>query len=256
MPMKAPAPAAYDWGGFYVGAHVGWADANTTSQVTGIYSGIPEGTSTHSENGVAGGVNGGYNWVVTPNWLLGLEADGTASAINGKSSGCGTFECDTASFSDNGFISFRGRIGFIWDNLLLYGTGGYAAVNHRLAETVTCFTTSAANPCPGAAPTNANSPGHPATAAAYGIGGASAAWSNGWVYGGGLEWGFANRWTARIEYTRYDFSYNGGINFGPCGQSCPPGQFFIGEILAKAFHNTLDDNVVMVGINYLFWPGL
>jgi high affinity Mn2+ porin len=64
IPLKAPPPAvAYDWTGFYFGAHVGAASSsNTWQDPTGFYAPFGDFFRGH---GVSGGgifgVQGGYN---------------------------------------------------------------------------------------------------------------------------------------------------------------------------------------------------
>ncbi len=268
MPMRAPAPAAFDWGGFYVGAHAGWADNHYTEEVYSTANGgFPVSTALQAvtsgtDNGFAGGFQGGYNWVVTPGWLLGLEADATGSFLRGTGSGCSPIECTSGSGETDGFVSFRARTGIIWNNLLFYATGGYAAVYHRNWDQITCFNATTPD-CPSGpsaplGPFGSNLPGGIGTFAAInptGLGGEAQQWSNGYVFGGGLEWAFGDRWTARLEYDRYEFRYTYGINFGPCGSSCQGTQQLYNN-LAKSISASTDVNTVMFGINYLFWPGL
>lgn len=85
----------------------------------------------------------------------------------------------------------RGRVGYAFDRLLLYATGGWACggiedkINGTVANTETL--------------------------------------TNGWAAGGGFEYGFARSWTARAEYLYMDlgrsnlgFSYekNQIVRFG------------------------------------------
>jgi outer membrane immunogenic protein len=83
----------------------------------------------------------------------------------------------------------RGRLGYAWNNVLLYGTGGWAWGNSSSTNTTTCIGTLC-----------------PASSEIF-TGGASS-YSNtlsGWAAGAGLEWGFLPHWTARIEYLHLEF---------------------------------------------------
>jgi opacity protein-like surface antigen len=250
MPLKAPAPAAYDWGGFYVGAQAGWTGGTGTSDIFSSLGNNLTRITTFSDTGFAGGVQGGYNWVVFPNWLLGLEANAFGTSMSHHLSGC-TFDskiCTTSEGFEPGFISFRGRVGYIWDNLLFYATAGYAAFDHRTSDTITCAST--AGLCPGAP-----NPTTGAFANVVGVGATQSAWSTGWEYGGGVEWGFAPRWTARIDYSHYQFDFSGGFSYGPCSSACSGPLLPLANV-ASTYKATTDFNAVMVGVNYLFWPGL
>src|SRR5438128_10544305 len=75
---KAPAasaPLVYDWRGFYVGGHVGAASAKIDSTTIDIATGLPTAATSSSRTGAFGGGQVGYNFLVAPNWLLGVEAD-------------------------------------------------------------------------------------------------------------------------------------------------------------------------------------
>jgi opacity protein-like surface antigen len=88
LPVKArpPAPVAtYNWSGFYIGGHAGyrWADANFSAPgydfddpVFGIISFSPRNESYRPSGGIIG-VQAGYNFMVTPTILAGLEGDWT-----------------------------------------------------------------------------------------------------------------------------------------------------------------------------------
>jgi outer membrane immunogenic protein len=64
----------------------------------------------------------------------------------------------------------------------------------------------------------------------------------GWLAGGGVEWGFAPNWTARLEY---DFlGLNSSSTTVPVTSPVIPGDVVI--------VNNRDVQTVTVGINYLF----
>jgi outer membrane immunogenic protein len=104
-PYYAPAPyTAYSWAGPYLGADVGyqwgWISYNQTRP-----------------HGVAGGLEGGYNWQ-RQHLVYGLEADIQASGAT-----------DTFApwqFSNPWFGTLRGRVGYAANNVLFYGTAGLA----------------------------------------------------------------------------------------------------------------------------------
>src|SRR4029079_2985388 len=85
MPTKAPAviaAPAYNWTGFYVGGHAGyrWADADLTADpftfaTPGGPLTVPGRNENYKLNGGIVGIHGGYNYLVAPQWLIGVEGD-------------------------------------------------------------------------------------------------------------------------------------------------------------------------------------
>ena len=114
-----PSPA-YNWSGFYAGINAGWAGSNANAGIT------VGGTSfdvTQSLDGMIGGVQAGYNWQY--NYLLvGLEADIQASSQQNDFTRSASGVTASLANSIPWFATGRGRIGFAFDQWLLYGTGG------------------------------------------------------------------------------------------------------------------------------------
>lgn len=96
----APAPV-FNWTGFYIGGHVGygWAEDNAGN----------------TADGFLGGLQAGYNWQFSRNFVFGLETDFAWTDVT-----------SAANVSLNYVGTVRGRLGYAADNLLIYGTGGYA----------------------------------------------------------------------------------------------------------------------------------
>ncbi|WP_245576787.1 outer membrane protein [Kaistia adipata] len=119
------APAAFNWTGFYVGVHggIGGGDFDTS-----FVNDAGDYAVDWSDNafGGFGGAQVGYNWQFAPNWVVGAEADLAASGIKAS------FEERQGDFSYgleakiDWFGTLRGRLGYAFDNLLVYGTGGAA----------------------------------------------------------------------------------------------------------------------------------
>ena len=188
MPIKAPYNApppvlAYDWSGFYIGAHVGydWESYNFNGFHTDTGAGgqIILG---RFENTFAG-FQGGYNYIIAPNILLGVEAD--ISRNNAGAWGLGT---NDGSFGQ-GVLGWsgtaRGRIGYAANNVLFYGTGGFAWSD----VTLTRVQISAFNP--GVPPATVD---------------VVSATRTGWTAGGGVEVGVMPNLTVRAEYRYIDYS--------------------------------------------------
>lgn len=110
LPAKAAdAPIAYkaapvfNWTGFYVGAHVGygWAD-----------SGLGD------LDGFLGGVQAGYNWQMSRNWVFGVEGDISATDMNIGVAGI--------PIHVDYLATTRARMGYAIDRTMFYVTGGFA----------------------------------------------------------------------------------------------------------------------------------
>jgi len=217
MPLKAPplAPSYYNWSGFYLGANLGGSWGNQSGTI--FVAGVPVAVTGFSPNGVIGGGQLGYNWQFNSNglgnaWVLGLEADFQGSSERDTNTfGAGGA---TGSLSDKlqWFGTVRGRTGIAFDRWLPYVTGGWAYGNRNFNGTVT-------------------------TAA----GATSFSNSNtlsGWTVGGGIEWAFWDRWSAKLEYLYVDFG-NGGSNFN-------------GVPTVNITNGHLTDNIGRAGVNYRF----
>jgi outer membrane immunogenic protein len=125
---KAPPPAPmFTWTGFYIGLNAGGKWASLDQQIT---SGATVFTlnDNNASSWIAGG-QVGYNWQVGQ-IVLGIEGDIDAQRFN-RSRVIGTaigpfIPGDTFNVESNWQASLRGRIGYAWDRVLLYATGGVA----------------------------------------------------------------------------------------------------------------------------------
>jgi outer membrane immunogenic protein len=149
LPVKAPPmvmpPPAYNWNGFYIGGHVGWAWGSHDVDSYNYNTGVLIDTSSYNSNGIFGGGQIGYNFVFSPNWLIGFEFDGSVTGITTDVSGCGTVGCSTSHIVNDDFGTGRGRLGYIAGNALFYGTGGWAWGESHTDRTITCVN----GTCPG-----------------------------------------------------------------------------------------------------------
>jgi outer membrane immunogenic protein len=104
LPPAAPALGAYNWQGPYAGLNLGYQWAWLSH-------------SPARPSGVAGGIQGGYNWQRGA-LVFGAEADLQLSAADDRFAAW--------KFSNPWFGTVRGRAGVAFDRLLLYGTIGLA----------------------------------------------------------------------------------------------------------------------------------
>ena len=188
LAVKAPPPVVlYDWTGFYIGV-AGGGSLGTSNHID------PTGTAfTRGYNPKGGLVGGtfGYNWQVS-SFVFGIEGDASWVSEVGTNPDDGplvdpTFVAFTSSTRETWLVTARGRFGYAVDNLLFYGTGGYAGAGVEAA-----IKDSATN--------------------ALIV--SSSGTRNGWTAGGGLEWGFAPNWSAKFEWLYMKFDSKG---FNPLG---------------------------------------
>src|SRR6185295_90023 len=119
-PVPVAAPTAFSWTGFYVGGDFGGSLASTS-----VASATP-GWASRSLHpaGVMGGAYAGYNYQVSPNFVLGVEGDfqGNSSSANFYYP---TFDV-TPRIQQNWLAALNGRLGIAYDRALFYAIGGAA----------------------------------------------------------------------------------------------------------------------------------
>jgi outer membrane immunogenic protein len=127
VPVYVPPPPAATWTGVYAGADLGggWGAGSGNSNYWNVY-GLNGGVTNNLGGGVVGGGQVGYNYSLTPLFLVGLETD-----FQGTSMPAGT-----GAGGLDWFGTVRGRVGVtIMPTLLIYGTGGFAYGEFRSGVT-------------------------------------------------------------------------------------------------------------------------
>lgn len=158
-------PVAYDWSGLYLGIQGGyaWADVN-----------INDGVDLDQDidvDGIWGGGYAGYNFQIDQ-IVLGIEADINAADLDGEDE----LQPDNDLLVDiDWFASVRGRIGFAWDRILIYGQGGVAFTEIDHTQDLVSIEAS-------------DTPSY-----------------TGYVIGGGLEYAATDNILIRLDYRYYDF---------------------------------------------------
>jgi outer membrane immunogenic protein len=163
---KAPIYVApFGWTGFYIGINGGYNFGKAD------FTGAAGNGSVNPTGALAGGTIG-YN-LQWSSWVFGIEGDFDASWVKGTDTTAGTF-CGGGTgceFKNRWFATGRGRVGYAFNHVLPYFTGGLAFGDERLT-----------------APTGLSE-------------------SNtrvGATIGGGLEYAFMGPWSAKIEYLYAD----------------------------------------------------
>ena len=195
LPTKAPpAPSAYDWSGFYVGSHLGYAAGNSN------WSATQGGAATPSLAGSLAffnpydaftgtgsdflGMQAGYNRMLASRILLGVEADVSFPSVLGSTQTMSSALIGQASYQDQVEFSgtLRGRIGYALGNWLFYATGGFAWSYDQFTRTQLAGVPAGGTARPGEVETQYMVPR---------VGGA---------VGGGVEFALTSSWAARLEF--------------------------------------------------------
>jgi opacity protein-like surface antigen len=127
MAVKAPpAPVdpAYNWSGFYVGAHFGYLWGRTTVWDTGVLtdSGAPT-------NGVVGGILAGYNYQTGP-LVFGVSADIGWSNAHGVGVNSNPVEAPNL-YNINWTSHFLGQVGYANGPWMIFVAGGLAIMDFK-----------------------------------------------------------------------------------------------------------------------------
>lgn len=191
---KAPAYApVYDWSGFYVGAHIGyaWGDEHDNLSANTL---VPAPVDRFGVSGVIGGVHAGYNWQAG-RYVLGLEGDFDGSGIKGSKAfdvlnSAGVYQSIGAlGFKSDWQASIRARAGYAVDNWLLYVTGGVAFAGAKSTLSVATQNITACEGICVFSPTGSSDSGT----------------LTGWTIGIGGEYALSRNWIARAEVRYTDF---------------------------------------------------
>jgi outer membrane immunogenic protein len=174
LPPRAPAtyvPVAapvYNWGGVYVGINGGWGFGSSNWTAGGGCVGACSTGSFSTDGGLIGGTIGAN--FQTGQLVFGIEADADWSDINGSSAATNAV-CPSCQTRNDWLGTVRGRIGYAFDRVLFFGSGGGAFGDVK--------------------------------AAAPGFGSQDST-EFGWTAGAGLEYAFSDSLTAKIEYLFVD----------------------------------------------------
>jgi outer membrane immunogenic protein len=196
FPVNAAAPFAerFNWTGCYAGMHLGggFANKNITDPVflvqdNLIGAGTTTGVTTVSPRptGAVIGAQIGCDYEFASSVVIGVEGAVSGSTMKGtRLVALPGSVPDTALVEVNtDFLpSLTARIGYAFDNVLLYARGGAALAGDQFRVSGTLTTT-------GIGP--------------YDFRGLDNRF--GWVVGGGVDWAFSRNWSAFVEYDYYQF---------------------------------------------------
>lgn len=199
LPLKAPPLVApiFDWTGFYTGGHAGCSNGcshddpvlpfppTTSTGNQDLFASLTVGNvnlSGSSLKGFIGGVHAGYNYQLPNRFVVGFEGDVDYTDMQANASGLNpvTVLAGQAVFRTTWQGSLRGRVGYAFDRLLVFGTGGLAIADGKLSALGTLNGV----PLPNTSSSNTHV---------------------GWTAGGGLEYAFTQQWLGRVEARYTDF---------------------------------------------------
>lgn len=168
--VPAAAIPKYNWAGFYGGFFGGVAAAQVSmKQVSGVSLAGAEDFDP-AALGPTGGMQFGYNWYFTRDWVAGVEGDIGWLGLDHVHEG---WNDPRLGVKTGWYGTLRGRVGISAGQALLYGTGGLAVVRVK----------------------NVFDAAVPASSSEAAVG---------WTIGGGIEATLGNQWTAKTEYLMID----------------------------------------------------
>jgi outer membrane immunogenic protein len=148
MPLKGPILApdpAHTWAGFYVGIHAGYASGRRSgcfdfaSTTVDCATGDFDDTFSYRQSGWLAGFQGGYNWMFSPNWLLGVEVDVSAASIRGTLAATPVFGVLGGGVGTwNWLATATAKLGWVNGPWLLYVKAGYGLADFNFAGNVGC----------------------------------------------------------------------------------------------------------------------
>ncbi|WP_413991351.1 outer membrane protein [Labrys okinawensis] len=125
QPVEPAAPAVlpvYNWTGFYAGLHAG-----------AIIGQGKLDSADFNSTGFIGGVHAGYNVQFDGGWVVGLETDIDYSSFNKSETVTNGVVTARAKFKNEWDGSTRARVGYAFDNILPYITGGVAYGDEKVS---------------------------------------------------------------------------------------------------------------------------
>ena len=274
-PPPAPVLAAFSWTGFYVGGVAGYEQnsngANETSSDYGQLNndgsfncsqcGYDNGARIYNltavdqhftAQGFGIGGTAGYNYQVSPQFLIGIETDlswwslkGSANSSNNdtEDSFFGQYYTNVNTGVSSGidvFGTLRARAGFLaTPTTLLFASGGlaYGQVNAHLNNNGSVTWLS------GFSDDSPNVQQVP-----FGTNASTTEFKAGWTVGGGIEQKLDAHWSIKAEYLYYDLGSVDVTNEVTAPRFLDHGQVYVSKTNSYDFKG----NIGRIGLNYTF----
>ncbi|MBE7244638.1 MAG: porin family protein [Actinomycetospora chiangmaiensis] len=220
LPRRVPPPPpaslpVFAWTGLYAGLNAGYAFRTGNSAYTDPTYGTVTGGN--QGGGFAGGGQIGYNYQFTPGsgLVVGLETDiQGASFAKADAAYLGSTPYYSVRPSLDYFGTVRGRVGYAFDRVLVYGTGGFAYGGGARSSSAAAYP--------------------------YAVPGTD---RTGYAAGGGIEYAFTEKLSAKVEalYLHLDRGFSGATYYN----ASVPAYYGAGK-------QNSDFGLVRAGVNYRF----
>ena len=235
---RYPAPTSFNWTGLYAGAHIGngWNTSNRNTYVS--TTGVFYNSSVLKSDGLFGGIQLGYNHQFG-NVVLGIEGDVSLANITGSVTSLSPSGDQIGAVSDGKdkiLGSVRGRLGYTFNNLLIFGTGGIAYKFHEGSRTQYATASSS-----GAATAFSTNPVFVENSSTSYVGG---------TIGGGAEYALDKNWsiTSSYRYTKWSNSHIAS----PLALSGIYNYVAPGIANGRETYSSSSSQTVQMGVNYKF----
>ncbi len=235
LPPPPPPPPVFTWTGPYIGGQIGYAWGPSAFDLLGFNpnaDALVVLASTNSPGGVAGGAHAGYLYQINQ-FVVGIEGsvDGTSLRANAQfflPAFVGINNVLSAHVTSDIQGTVRGKFGFAFDQVLIYGTGGVAFGGFSSNLILNGLT--------------------PATVP-FSVGNSYSSHSlTGWTAGGGIEYAVTGNWRVFAEYRYTDFgSFNNSL-----ANAFVPGKKLVGTAFVNNSNPALRENQVQAGFSYRF----
>ena len=160
-------PGPLEWTGFYLGGQAGGALSRPNE------TGSSELPSSDLE--IAGGVNAQALYQMD-DFVFGAVIDGNISGPLASQT-CTVATTRTCQDGSSENFSARGKLGFAFDNIMIYGTGGWGWADYQKKSFLTADGSAALS---------------------------DQRTLSGWVAGAGLSYAINDKWISNVEYLHYD----------------------------------------------------
>ena len=226
---------ANSWAGWYVGGNIGygWSRPSDPSlsyvdpvALVGFGNYFAAGGDVSpnlNPRGVVGGGQIGFNWTLTPHWIVGLIGDFQGSGVRAAATNTITPPASVATDQSNSehmdwFGTVRAKVGFAQNNWLFYGSAGWAYGN---------VTTSGS---------------FVASAVPLNFSGSNSVTKSGWAAGAGFDYALTSKWIVGVEYL---YVHLGTVSYTETDSIDAPGT-------SITINNRAVAQIVRASLNYKF----